>query len=460
MARPMPRLAPVTMLLGLGKGVVDSLRDFLEGENFDEWRAVHQRRGGVDNSAAHAFLVILLHQLGVVRIVQRRQRLFGLDAVLAREFRHPVLEVVRRGPCLGRHGMAPVFQAELCVFLGEVPRRDGRAPRPGVLGQRKIAMHELHPVAVLGQDLLVHHHPEVGAVRALQVLINDHTHRTARAAFDEALRRESDGGKQQSSSQTFGHMRIDVSKTKVKRVSDGTFTRWPLVTSSAPAPAAPPAPAPITAPLPPPAMPPMIAPNTAPPPATLAVRWPRESLSLETLCVLISTIRPSTFTDIKSSVSTAVPVSLPDSLASTSFTTTSAPRGIIAWPSNTTGSSMLAAKVCPTRLVSESTPSIIRTTRLVPAGSSTDSRGGGAACTGGGSLSGRKIVGCESGCTRRSRGRSSSESDDARGARVGAGAISPNSMRTTSATSRVSTRSPVSTLNCRSEERRVGKECR
>src|ERR1017187_7106443 len=59
-ARPMPRLAPVTMLLGLGKSVVDSLRDFLESEDFDEWRAVHQRGGRVDDPAAHAFLEVLL----------------------------------------------------------------------------------------------------------------------------------------------------------------------------------------------------------------------------------------------------------------------------------------------------------------------------------------------------------------------------------------------------------------
>src|ERR1035437_7747204 len=58
MARPMPRLAPVTMLLGLGKSVVDSLRDFLESEDFDEWRAVHQCRRRVDYPATHAFLVV------------------------------------------------------------------------------------------------------------------------------------------------------------------------------------------------------------------------------------------------------------------------------------------------------------------------------------------------------------------------------------------------------------------
>src|ERR1019366_2652004 len=68
MAWPMPRLAAVTMLPGLGKSVVDSLRDFFEREGFDEWRAVHQRGGGVDDPSAHAFLVVLFHQLGVVRI--------------------------------------------------------------------------------------------------------------------------------------------------------------------------------------------------------------------------------------------------------------------------------------------------------------------------------------------------------------------------------------------------------
>src|ERR1035437_2246925 len=190
-ARPMPRLAPVTMLFGLGKGVVDSLRDFLEREGFDEWRAVHQRGGGVDYAAAHAFLVVLLHQLGVARIVQRCQRFLGLHAVLAREFRHPVLEVLRGGLAVGRHSMAPVLEAELRVLLGEEARRNGRAPRPGVLGQRKIAMNEIHPLAVFGKDPLVQRRREVGAVRALQILVDDDTHRAAGAAFDQALRRES-----------------------------------------------------------------------------------------------------------------------------------------------------------------------------------------------------------------------------------------------------------------------------
>src|SRR5690349_19042452 len=65
----------------------------------------------------------------------------------------------------------------------------------------------------------------------------------------------------------------------VDRVSEGMRTRCPAVTTSAPAPAAAPAPAPIAAPLPPPAIPPMIAPSAAVPPATFAVRAPRDELS-------------------------------------------------------------------------------------------------------------------------------------------------------------------------------------
>ncbi|PWU11308.1 MAG: hypothetical protein C5B51_02885 [Terriglobia bacterium] len=74
-----------------------------------------------------------------------------------------------------------------------------------------------------------------------------------------------------------------MSTTNVSRVSDGIFTRCPAVITSAPAPAAAPAPAPMAAPLPPPAMAPMIAPTAAVPPATLAVRAPREELSRETV---------------------------------------------------------------------------------------------------------------------------------------------------------------------------------
>ena len=111
-----------------------------------------------------------------------------------------------------------------------------------------------------------------------------------------------------------------------------------------------------------------MAPTAAVPPAIFAVRDPRDSLSRCTLCVLMSTIFPFTLTETRSRVSSARPVSLPDSLESTNFTTTSDPRGMTGLPFCITGSSRLAAKVCPTRAISESTPSIILTTRLVPAG--------------------------------------------------------------------------------------------
>src|SRR5437879_2545294 len=113
-------------------------------------------------------------------------------------------------------------------------------------------MDELNAIAVLGEDLPVEHDAEGRAVGALQILVNKGSNFASGAAFDEALRP--------------AHILTGVSSTKVSRVSDGTFTRWPLVTASAPAPAAPPATPPIAAPLPPPAMAPMIAPTAAVPP--------------------------------------------------------------------------------------------------------------------------------------------------------------------------------------------------
>ncbi len=61
-------------------------------------------------------------------------------------------------------------------------------------------------------------------------------------------------------------IRTALSRTNVKRVSEGTFTRWPLVASSTAVPPAAPAPRPMAAPFPPPRIPPNTAPPTAPPP--------------------------------------------------------------------------------------------------------------------------------------------------------------------------------------------------
>src|ERR1019366_2650684 len=135
----------------------------------------------------------------------------------------------------------------------------------------------------------------------------------------------------------FHQNRVALSSTKVSRVSDGTRTRWPPKITCEPAPAAAPAPAPMAAPLPPPAMAPMMAPATAVPPATFAVFSPCEALSFLMLCVLISTKCPLILTDCSESVRSARPVSLPESLESTSLTTASAPRGITVSPSTITG---------------------------------------------------------------------------------------------------------------------------
>src|SRR5579871_6007350 len=213
------------------------------------------------------------------------------------------------------------------------------------------------------------------------------------------------------------HMVTGVSSTNVRRVSEGTFTCCPLVIASTPAPAAPPAAAPPTAPLPPPSMPPNTAPATAAPPATFAVFSPREPLSFEMVCVFTSTIRSSTFTDTSIRVSSAFPVNLPDSLASTSFTTTSEPRTITVSPLGAvTPVSIAALNVCPTRAVSESTPSIIRMTMFVPAGNSIGVRAGSGAGAGRAEapvlgLSGFMITGPPALSGRRRIGRSGSESE-------------------------------------------------
>src|SRR5581483_3188570 len=70
------------------------------------------------------------------------------------------------------------------------------------------------------------------------------------------------------------------SSLNVSSVSAGTFTFLPLVSTCAPAPAAPPARAPMAAPLPPPAMAPITVPARAPPPTYLPVRLftPRPSV--------------------------------------------------------------------------------------------------------------------------------------------------------------------------------------
>src|ERR1039457_2032371 len=137
-----------------------------------------------------------------------------------------------------------------------------------------------------------HHHPAPRPGRALRQAPPHRPLDLAHLALRKSTRR---GGLRNAlpllSGPRHGQRRkifTGVSSTKVSRVSDGTLTRCPFRTISAPAPAAPPASPPITAPLPPPAMAPRTAPNAAVPPATLAVCWPREPLSRETLCVLIS----------------------------------------------------------------------------------------------------------------------------------------------------------------------------
>jgi len=56
-----------------------------------------------------------------------------------------------------------------------------------VLGQRKIPVLEPNRGGVTRQKLRLEHGVEDGAIRALQILVNEDTHRTLRRAFHQML---------------------------------------------------------------------------------------------------------------------------------------------------------------------------------------------------------------------------------------------------------------------------------
>jgi len=165
--------------------------------------------------------------------------------------------------------------------------------------------------------------------------------------------------------------RTGVSNTKVRRVSDGIFTRWPEVTTSAPVPAAPPAAAPTTAPL-----------SAAGNRANNGSQGRRAAGNLRGALSARGTLAadgPGIDVDhspihldggqVQSGPRT--PCELARLLRIDQLNHHVRPRGITVWLLTATGSSRLAANVWPTRLTSESTPSIMRTTRFVPVGNST-----------------------------------------------------------------------------------------
>jgi hypothetical protein len=80
--------------------------------------------------------------------------------------------------------LAPQDRERHALLLKE-PRGHGGRPGPLVLRQRKIAMLESHFRAIARQQFLIEHHPEIGAVRALQVFIDDHAHRAVGLAFHQ-----------------------------------------------------------------------------------------------------------------------------------------------------------------------------------------------------------------------------------------------------------------------------------
>src|SRR5437870_3660220 len=190
-------------------------------------------------------------------------------------------------------------------------------------------MNEGGFIGVARQNLLVHHAPEIRAIRALQVFIDEDAHGALGLPFDQwLLSGRRDRQRQKRQEQPPVHMRTGYSRVNVKRVSDGICTRWPLVATCAAVPAPAPAKPPIAAPLPPPAIAPMMAPRAAVPPITFSLLPVRDWLACVMAWELTSIILPSTLTETRSRVSSVRPEILPDCLSSTSLTTTSAPRGI------------------------------------------------------------------------------------------------------------------------------------
>src|SRR5215472_1956316 len=98
MARPIPRLAPVTKATGLfggGKFRVDGLCDVFEGEGFDEWLSIYQNGGRLGDAARYAFLIVFLYQRSQPRVAKRSSCLGGIYAVILSELGQPLVEVIQ-----------------------------------------------------------------------------------------------------------------------------------------------------------------------------------------------------------------------------------------------------------------------------------------------------------------------------------------------------------------------------
>src|SRR6266849_2290698 len=190
MARPMPRPAPVTSATGLlcgGKLGVDGFSNFFEGEALDEGLPVHQDRGRLRDSACYAILEIVFHQRGQALIVESGHRLGGIGPVVLCELPEPIVERIGLNLTQVGHGVLAEGQAQSGRNFLEIARGDGRFARPGVFSEREIAVLERHLGGVSRKKLLVHHAAEIGAIRTLQILVNNNPHGALRGALRQVL---------------------------------------------------------------------------------------------------------------------------------------------------------------------------------------------------------------------------------------------------------------------------------
>src|ERR1700730_16815747 len=137
MARPIPRLAPVTRatgLFGCGKFGVDSLGNIFHRKGLDKWASVDQNGGSMGNTARYAILVIFFNQCGQVCVAQGGYGFCRIYCVVLDELRETVIEIIHRDFAQARHGVLPIGETESRLSLFEKTRRDRGLASPSVFG--------------------------------------------------------------------------------------------------------------------------------------------------------------------------------------------------------------------------------------------------------------------------------------------------------------------------------------
>src|SRR5258708_4275680 len=143
----MPRLAPVTSATGLfccGKLCFDGLGHVFECESFDERPPVYQNRWSLGDTARHTLLIILFHQTGETSIAEGIHGLYGIDAVILRKLRKPIVKIPGCDLAQVSQSVVAISEAETRTRLFEESRRNRSLTGPGVLGERKIAILKPH----------------------------------------------------------------------------------------------------------------------------------------------------------------------------------------------------------------------------------------------------------------------------------------------------------------------------